>query len=79
MTDYICQEKGEETWIYRYEKSSTTFKENKEQITATSNITDNIKTNRTTITKKKNKKKNNCMDISSDKRLEFYPRRPACG
>ena len=51
--------------IRRFEDFIETSKER--LITAISNTSDNIRTNRTTKLRNRNGKKNNCMDISSNK------------
>ena len=55
------------------------IKKSKERlITAASNSTNNVRTNRTTA-KTRNGKKNNCTDISSDKLAKFLKRRTRHG
>ena len=53
------------------------IKKSKERtMTPAINSTDNISSNRT---RNRSWKKNNCMDISSDKRAKFHTRRPGKG
>ena len=60
MTDSIRQEKKEEedslalkiAWMPQYEDSKFTLKRTKDELLIANNITDNIRTNITTITRK---------------------------
>ena len=77
----MCQTKEEDylpglkiAWIDQCEDSKITLKKNKGLITAASNKSDNIRKKQKV--ENRNRQKNNCMDISSDKQVKSLARRP---
>ena len=80
----MCQEKKEVedlssmklVLVHRCDDSMTTIKKSTERpITVTRNNTNHRRINRTTITRKQNGKKSNCMNISNDKQTKSHARR----
>ena len=86
QTKYVKKKKEEVSpalklaWMHQLEDSKTIYKIIREKlISTTRNSTDNIRINRTTISKKQKVEKKNGFDISNEKRTSDQTGKPGDG